>query len=94
MTQNTFLAAALQFGVSMDVARNLATLERLLKPLATDTLAVAPERALSGYIPEPGFVARIDVSATTEAFAALGALCHRKKLHVIAGACHKDEDGA
>lgn len=90
----TINAAALQFRVSMDVARNLATLEGLLEPLPADTLAVAPEGALSGYLPEPGFVERIDVERTAQAISLVEALCRRRKLHLIAGACVKDEAGA
>jgi predicted amidohydrolase len=94
MTRRTILAAALQFRVSMDVARNLATLEKLLEPLPAHVLAVAPEGALSGYLPEAGFVDRIDVERTAQAITSVEALCRRKKMHVIAGACIKDDDGA
>lgn len=94
VTSSTIFAAALQFHISMDVARNLKALERLLDPLPTHALAVAPEGALSGYLPEPGFVERIDVERTAQAIAAVEALCRRKNVHVIAGACIKDNDGA
>ena len=94
MTKPAIRAAALQFRVSMDVAQNLAALERLLEPLPTHVLAVAPEGALSGYLPESGFVERIDVERTAQAITSIEALCRRKRLHVIAGACIKDDDGA
>ncbi|MEQ1819419.1 MAG: carbon-nitrogen hydrolase family protein [Terricaulis sp.] len=94
MTGSTISAAALQFHISMDVSRNLETLERLLDPLPPHALAVAPEGTLSGYLPEPGFVERIDVERTAQAIAAVEARCRRKKIHVIAGACIKDDDGA
>ena len=94
MTNGTLFAAALQFHVSMDVPRNLDTLQRLLDPLPPDALAVAPEGALSGYLPEPGFVERIDLEHTLRAIASVEALCRQKNIHVIAGACLKDDDGA
>ncbi len=94
MTGNTIFAAALQFRVSMDVARNFEALERLLDPLPPHALAVAPEGTLSGYLPEAGFVERIDLEQTSQAIASVEALCRRKKIHVIAGACIKDDDGA
>jgi predicted amidohydrolase len=93
MTSGTILAAALQFHISMNVTRNLTTLERLLDPLPPHAIAVAPEGALSGYLPEPGFVNRIDVERTAQAITAIEALCQRRKLHLIAGACIKDDDG-
>jgi len=94
MSGSVISAGALQFRVSMDVARNLETLERLLEQIPTHALAVAPEGALSGYLPEPGFVDRIDLERTVQAIASVEALCRRRKIHVVAGACIKDDDGA
>ena len=94
MNGSNLTAEALQFHISMDMSRNLETLERLLDPLPPHALAVAPEGALSGYLPEPGFVERIDVERSARAIAAVEARCRRKKIHVIAGACIKDDDGA
>lgn len=93
MTQRAIFAAALQFRVSMDVIRNFAVLERLLEPLPSHALAVAPEGALSGYLPESGFVERIDVAEVARAIDAIAALCKRRKIHVVAGACLKDDNG-
>lgn len=93
MPQANVNAAALQFQIAMDVGRNLSTLERLIEPLPQGTLAVAPEGSLSGYLPEPGFVERINTEATAQAIEHLSVICKRKKIHVVAGACIKDGDG-
>jgi len=84
-------AAVLQFAVTMDVATNVASLERLLTVLPAHTLAVAPEGALSGYLPRPGFVAEIDQTATHHAIDHLAGLCRRKGLHLVAGACLNED---
>lgn len=94
MTSGTISAAALQFRVSMDPTRNLDALERLIEPLPPHTLSVAPEGTLSGYLPEPDFVERIDIEGTMRAIAAAEALCRRRNLHLIVGACIRDDDGA
>jgi predicted amidohydrolase len=80
-------AAVLQLPITMDAAANAAALERLLAPLPPQTLAVAPEGVLSGYLPQAGFVSEIDQAATREAIARVSALCQRQGLHMIAGAC-------
>ena len=85
-------AAALQFPITMNGADNLAALEALLAPLPRGTLAVAPEGALSGYLPEPHFVTRIDQAATLRALDTLAALAAARGLHIVAGACVA-EDG-
>lgn len=77
----------------MDVSRNVAALESLLEPLPTETFAVAPEGALSGYLPNPGFVAAIDIDATNDAIERMALLCQSKRIHLVAGACI-DEAGA
>lgn len=83
-------AAVLQLRVTMDIAANLAALERLLAPLPAHTIAVAPEGALSGYLPEPHFVIRIDQSATHAAIERAAELCRDKHIHLVAGACVHD----
>ena len=50
-------AAILQLPVRMDITRNLECLIAGLDQLHAGALAVAPEGALSGYLPDPGFVA-------------------------------------
>lgn len=87
-------AAALQFPVSMDVAQNVTRIERLVEPLACHALVVAPEGALSGYRAEPNFVSRIDMAQTASAIRAMEALSRRRQLHLIAGVCLQDHDGA
>lgn len=86
------LAAILQLRVTMDVAANVDTLERLLSALPENTLAVAPEGTLSGYLPQPGFVAAIDQAATWGAIDHVAALCKTLNRHLIVGACVKDAD--
>ena len=52
---NTLRAAVLRFPVGMDVAENLASLIAAIDRLEAGTLAVAPQGALSGYLPQSGF---------------------------------------
>lgn len=92
MSAATIFAGVLQFPVTMDIAANLAALERLMGPLPLHTLAVAPEAALSGYLPQSGFVTRIDQAATRQALDHIAALCQSRSLHLVAGACIS-EDG-
>ena len=87
MTEGVITVAAVQIAVGMDVRRNLVALERLLEPLEAGVLAVAPEGALSGYLPEPGFVATIDLAATRWAMDRMRDLVERKRIHLVAGAC-------
>jgi len=84
---NQIQAAAIQFPVSMDVRRNVATLESLLLRLPSGALAVAPEGSLSGYMPEPGFVKNLDHDATRTAIDTMKSLCRQRGVHLIAGAC-------
>lgn len=87
MTAPIVRAAVLQFAVTMDIERNVAAMERLLEDAPADTLAVAPEGALSGYLNEAGFAARIDRDATARAIARAAAFCQAKRIHLVAGAC-------
>jgi len=91
MTRPVIHAAALQFHVTIEPARNAATIERLLAGAPTNTFAVAPEGALSGYINDSGFVARIDQAATIAAIERLAAFCVERRIHLIAGACINDQ---
>lgn len=93
MTRPLIRAAALQFDVTMDPARNAAVIERLLAGVLADTFAVAPEGALSGYVNEAGFVSRIDQAATAAAIERIAAFCVEKRVHLVAGAC-LNENGA
>lgn len=90
MPEGHIQAAALQFKVTMDVTQNVDALESLMEPLAPGTLAVAPEGALSGYLPEPGLVEAIDIAATNGAIERMASLCQRKKVHLIVGACIRE----
>lgn len=90
MTSPFINAAVLQLRVTMDIAANMAALERLLAPLPQHTLAVAPEGMLSGYLPEPNFVTAIDESATHAAIERAAQLCRNKQIHLVAGACIND----
>lgn len=92
MMRPAIRAAALQFNVTMDPARNAETIERLLADAPADTFAVAPEGALSGYVNEAGFVARIDQSATAAAIARIATFCADKRVHLVAGACVREDD--
>lgn len=80
-------AAALQLRVTMGVAANVAALERLVAPLPPDTLAVAPEGVLSGYLPKANFVIGVDQPATHAAIERAAQLCRDKQIHLVAGAC-------
>ena len=79
--------AALQLPVLMDVATNLQRLKTAIKALPPATLAVAPEGCLSGYLPEPGMVRRLDQSATLDAIEIAHDWARRAGVHLIAGAC-------
>lgn len=87
---NSINASVLQLRVTMDIAANMAALERLLAQLAPHTLAVAPEGVLSGYLPEPHFVTRIDQAAAHAAIEYAAQLCRDKQIHLVAGACIND----
>jgi predicted amidohydrolase len=87
VTRAAIHAAALQFDVTMDPALNAATIERLLADAPPHTLAVAPEGALSGYLNQAGFAARIDQTATAGAIDRIAAFCAAKGIHLVAGAC-------
>ncbi|MGE0596643.1 MAG: carbon-nitrogen hydrolase family protein [Hyphomonadaceae bacterium] len=87
MKSATVQAHALQFPVTMDVARNVAAIERLLADTAPGALAIAPEGALSGYLPQPGFVSAIDQHASAAAIERMAQLCREKAIHLVAGAC-------
>jgi len=87
VTRPIIHAAALQFAVTMEPASNAAAIERLLANAPADTLAVAPEGALSGYVNEAGFVSRIDQAATAAAIERIAAVCAAKRIHLVAGAC-------
>jgi len=90
MTASSISAAVFQLRVTMDIAANMAALERLLAPLPPHTLAVAPEGVLSGYLPEPNFVTGIDQAATHAAIDRAAQLCRDKRIHLVAGACIND----
>ena len=71
--------------------RNLAALELLLEPLDPGFLAVAPEGSLSGYLPDRGFEANIDLAATNRAIDRMRTLAERKRIHLVVGACILDD---
>ena len=79
--------AAFQCPVRMDVSANLGDLEAALSTLNPQTLIVAPEGLLSGYLPEAGFVSRLDNEKTVQAIEHAGRLAAHAQVHLIAGAC-------
>ena len=87
---NSLQTAVLQFPVGMDAARNLACLTAGIAQLDAGTLAVAPEGALSGYAPEPGFVASLDPEAIARAVDSARSIVANKKIHLVVGACFLD----
>ena len=88
---NSLRTAVVQFAVGMDVARNLECLAACVDQLDAGTLAVAPEGALSGYAPEPGFVASLDPEAIAGAIDSTRSTVAKKKIHLVAGACFPDD---
>jgi predicted amidohydrolase len=89
----SILAAALQLPISMDPERNAAIIEALVAPLPPHTFVVAPEGALSGYLPEPDFVSAIDQTASQRAIERVRSLCQSKTLHMVIGACRASDQG-
>lgn len=87
------LAAALQCPVLMDVDANLGRLEAAVATLAAQSFLVAPEGLLSGYLPQPGLVDRLDQAATARAIERAGEMAVRHEVHILAGACIQ-ADGA
>jgi len=83
----TLKASVVQLPVTMDVAANLAALSAGIDGLEAGTLVVAPEGLLSGYLPEPGFVARLDAGVTQQAIATMRARVAAQGLHLVVGAC-------
>lgn len=79
--------AAVQCPIRMDVDSNLRELEAAVATLAPQTLAVAPEGLLSGYLPEPGFIAKLDDTITARAIERARALAVRARIHLIVGGC-------
>lgn len=80
-------AAVLQFPVTMDVAANIASLAAGIERLPSGVLAIAPEGALSGYQPRPGFVTDLDTNATAHAVEVVRSLVANKRMHLVVGAC-------
>ena len=79
--------AAVQCRVDMDIKSNLRSLDALTAGLPAQTVVVAPEGLLSGYLPSPGLTNLLDEDATAAALDHAGRLAARAKLHLIAGAC-------
>ncbi|GLS20526.1 hypothetical protein GCM10007874_35430 [Labrys miyagiensis] len=88
----TIQAAVLQFPVTMDIAANLAHLSAAIAALPPETLAVAPEGTLSGYLPTPDFVDAIDQVESRQALETARSLVAGKRLHLIIGACVAIDD--
>jgi predicted amidohydrolase len=80
-------AAIVQFPVRMDAAANFSSLASALGRLDAGALVVAPEGALSGYLPKPGFVADIDQDLTRRLIDDTRALVVNRGLHLVVGAC-------
>jgi predicted amidohydrolase len=88
---NSLRAAVLQFPISMDVASHLKRLTACIDRLDAGTIAVAPEGALSGYAPDPGFVASLDPETIARAIDSARSAVANKKIHLVAGACFLDD---
>jgi predicted amidohydrolase len=85
--------AAIQCPVRMDVKSNVRDLEAAVSAVTPNTLVVAPEGLLSGYLPERGFVKHVDEAATLWAIQETQALAARANAYIVAGACVR-ADGA
>lgn len=79
--------AAIQFPVRMDVGSNLHDLQAAVAALAPQTLAVAPEGSLSGYLPKQGFVRQLDHAATAQAIEHARGMAANAQVHLVVGAC-------
>jgi predicted amidohydrolase len=75
----------------MDVGANVRDLEAAVAGLTPQTLVVAPEGLLSGYLPVPGFVTELDETITTQALEHARTLAAKAGVHLVAGACVKIE---
>ena len=84
-------ASVVQLPVTMDVAANLASLTAAIGDLEAGRLVVAPEGVLSGYLPEPGFITRLDGEITRQAIEATRKLVAERGLHLVVGACRAVE---
>jgi predicted amidohydrolase len=73
----------------MDVDSNLRHLEAAVAASPPHALLVAPEGLLSGYLPEPGFVAKLDDEVSAHAIQTARRLTVQAHLHLLAGACVK-----
>ena len=78
---------AVQCPVLMDVDANLRHLGAAVAASPPHSVLVAPEGLLSGYLPEPGFVARLDDKATAHAIEKTRRLATEAHLHIFVGAC-------
>ncbi len=83
---NSLRAAVPQFPASMDVASNLERLTAVIDRLEAGTLAVAPGGALSGYLPERGFVTALDQETIARAINSTRSTVMNEKIHLVAGA--------
>jgi hypothetical protein len=84
---NIVKAAVIQIPVTTEPDRNVERLAAAAARLEPGTLAVAPEGALSGYLPQPGFVTSLDTGATERAIEAARKIAAEQQIHLIAGAC-------
>ncbi|WP_091741336.1 hypothetical protein [Phenylobacterium immobile] len=83
------LLAAAQLPVRMDVTANLRDLSAAIVGLPPHTFVVAPEGALSGYLPEAGLTGRLDDTRTWRAIEEACRLVAEAQLHLVVGACVK-----
>ena len=80
-------AATIQFQVTMDLRANTDAVLAAIRALAPDTLAVAPEGALSGYAPTPDVVESVSPEAVTAAQSEVRAAVREAGVHLVIGAC-------
>ena len=87
MSDHIITGAALQFPVTMDVTENMRVMTSLLQDLPNDCLAVTPEGALSGYLPETNLVDRLDAQITADAIEEAKAIATKRNILLVFGAC-------
>lgn len=80
-------AATIQIPVTLDIRANTDAVLKALSTLGPDTLAVAPEGALSGYAPTPDFIGRVSPDAVQSAIDEIGAAVREAGVHLVIGAC-------
>ena len=87
MSDLIITGAALQFPVTMDVTENMRVMTSLIQDLPNDCLAVTPEGALSGYLPQTNLVEKLDAQSTADAIEEAKAIATKRNILLVSGAC-------